>query len=270
MAASPDRDALGRRVSGAKHAVVRRVRRWTKKAYQPLVRVPFVHERVRPLAKRVRRRLWEKELRHLHDTLESTALAGKYWVCAGVLLGWAREGRTLLHDADADFAIMAEDLPSLEAAVPQLERAGYVLWRRYYNNAGDLTEMSFKIKDATHFDVMVMRPAGGELAHFVYGDLPSGFVECECRIDDQPLVPFDFIGRTWLKHADHERELERMYGQWRVPDPDWSYLEDDLSIVRRQPWDDARVLQSIGAAGVAAVGHTELLARASAEGPSVS
>ena len=39
-----------------------------------------------------------ENLRLLHDTLERSPLAGRWWMFAGGLLGWAREGNPLLHD----------------------------------------------------------------------------------------------------------------------------------------------------------------------------
>ncbi len=45
---------------------------------------------------------------------------------------------------------------------------------------------------------------------------------------------FRFLGREWLKLADHEAQLEELSGDWRTPDPDWDY-RDDPSIVARLP-----------------------------------
>lgn len=232
----------------ARTGAVRWARWLAVQAYKPLRQLPFMHQMLRPLAKRVRRWLWERELRGLNDTLAASPLAGKYWLWAGLLLGWAREGRPLLHDGDADLGVLVDDVPLLEEAIPALERAGYSVWRRYYNNDGKLTEIAFLLKDRTHVDVMIMEPVGdGKLRYFVYGEVGGTFMQLECHIPRQELVPFDFLSRTWLKHADHELELKTIYGEWRVPNKHWSYLEDDLSIVHRERWSEERVNQSLSA-----------------------
>jgi hypothetical protein len=52
---------------------------------------------------------------------------------------------------------------------------------------------------------------------------------------EQATVPFTFLGRTWLKHDDHELELRCLYGAWETPDPSWDYL-DGAAIDARRPW----------------------------------
>ena len=89
------------------------------------------------------------------------------------------------------------------------------------------------------------RVDGGELSFFVYGEDGDSWVQCEGRIPDQQLVPFHLVHRAWLKAADQERELARVYGDgWRTPDPGRSYMTDDKSIVRREPWRPESVAMS--------------------------
>jgi hypothetical protein len=65
-------------------------------------------------------------LRLLNDTLASTAMAGRYWMFAGLVLGWAREGKLLSHDCkDADFAYLGDDEELLQSAFPILAEAGF-------------------------------------------------------------------------------------------------------------------------------------------------
>jgi GH18 family chitinase len=60
-------------------------------------------------------------------------------------------------------------------------------------------------------------------------------------------VHFEFLGRKWLKSADHERELTAIYGDWRTPDQNWDYLYDDLSIRSVTTW--AHPLSSVNGPG---------------------
>lgn len=174
-------------------------------------------------------------LQLLHDVLEGTELAGQYWVWAGMLLGWAREGGLLAHDRDADLALLPEDLPKLLRAMPALQRAGFHPLRMFRNNEGKVTELTL-CRHTAQFEFFVMEPVDGMLRYYVYGYPPNHLVEVEARVPDQELVPFEFLGRTWLRHADYEQELECMYGDWRTPKRGWNYLQDDQAAVSRRTW----------------------------------
>lgn len=178
------------------------------------------------------------DLIELHDLLEDTELNGRYWVWAGMLLGWAREGALLAHDRDADFALLPDDLPKLLRAVPALRRAGFRPLMQFRNNAGHVTEVTF-VRHHTKFEFFVFEPVDGMLRSYVYGWPPDHLVEIESLVPEQELVPFNFLGRTWLRHADYERELECLYGDWRTPQRDWDYLRDDESAVCSRPWTNA-------------------------------
>lgn len=178
-------------------------------------------------------------LRLLHDTLAGTDLAGRYWVWGGLLIGWAREGRPLSHDTqDADFCLHERDVPALARAAPALRAAGFAPALRFCTNAGRATEYCFR-KDAAKFEFFVMHPAGAMLEYYEYADgahpLAPDPIQARARIPDQPLAPFELVGRTWAKHADHDAELTAMYGDWRTPNAAWWYL-DDVAIVERVPW----------------------------------
>ena len=175
------------------------------------------------------------DLQHLHDLLSTSDLAGHYWMWGGLILGWAREGRVLAHDRDADFAVRVEDVGYLLDAVPTLAKGGFKPHRRYRNSDGQLTELTFR-RHRTLFEFFVLDEVGDELRYYVYGWPPDNLVEVEARIPRQELVSFDFLGRTWLRHADFERELEALYGDRRTPNEDWSYLENDHAVVARRPW----------------------------------
>jgi hypothetical protein len=174
-----------------------------------------------------------EDLRYLHDTLERTELKGRYWVWSGLLLGWAREGAILAHDSmDADFAVDDRDFHLLAKAVPTLLEAGFTTNRCFVNNEGIITELTFN-RHGTHFDFFRMFPQGDNLRYFMYSIKWSEILEYEACLPKQEKVPFSFIGRTWLKQEDHERELQAMYGSWQIPDPNWSYLDQPDIVARR-------------------------------------
>jgi len=200
-----------------------------------LLRVPVLGRSLTRLNDRLFVREFTRDLRRLHDVLAGTELAGRFWVWAGMLLGWAREGRLLAHDRDADFALLPEDVPRLLRAALALRRAGFRPWLQFRNNEGQVTQFTFR-RHRTKFEFFVFEPVDGMLRYYSHGWPPDHLVEVQARVPDQELVPFDFLGRTWLRHADHERELESIYGDWRTPHHDWYYLEDDRAAVCHRPW----------------------------------
>lgn len=207
-----------------------------------------------PAARRRLGRLFEDDLRRLHDAVDDTALNGRYWLWSGLLLGWAREGAVLAHDStDGDFAVADEDFGRLVDAVPEIVRAGFTRDRCFRNNDGVVTELTF-MRHGTRFDFFRLFPEDTQARYFMYSIKWKGILEVEASIPWQAKVPFEFLGRTWLKSADHELELRSMYGNWRVPDPSWSYL-DSLDIESKRPsryshFDWRRTNGPAGGAGV--------------------
>lgn len=212
--------------------------RWqglAKGGVRRLKEVPVLGPAVSFVADRTFAHFFVADLRLLHDVLAETDFANRYWVWAGMLLGYAREGSLLAHDRDGDFALFPDDLPRLFEVVPKLQRAGFAPIQQFRNSQGDVTELTFR-RHWANFEFFVFTPVGHRLRYTVYGYPPHNLVEVDAEIASQELVPFEFLGRTWLKHADHESELTAMYGDWRVPQTKWNYLCDDRAIVATRPW----------------------------------
>jgi hypothetical protein len=163
------------------------------------------------------------DLRDLHDAIASTDLHEHYWMWAGLLLGWAREEAILPHDCyDADFAVRDADFDRLIRAVPAILRAGFACDRKFISDSGLVTELTFT-RHGARFDFFRMFPDAGRLRYFIYKLKLKSVTEIEAALPDQPTEPFTFLGRTWLKHTDHARELRAIYGNWEVPDPSWAF-----------------------------------------------
>jgi hypothetical protein len=127
---------------------------------------------------------------------------------------------------------LAQDMPRFASAVPALIKAGFAPSLRCITNDGRATEYSF-LRDSAKFEFFVLESVDGHLRYYDFGTGPP--TQAVASIAEQALVPFEFVGRTWLKHADHEAELTAMYGDWRTPDPDWWWM-DDVAIVERTEW----------------------------------
>ena len=209
--------------------------RW-RDAVAPFVAgVPAQLPGLRRLDGAVRSKLFVRDLQLLHDVLDTTPAAGRYWVWSGLLLGWAREGRVLPHDLrDADFAYAASDEAHVLAGLEVLARAGFHRGFALRNNDGVRTEHTL-IRHGARFEFFRMDERELEWQYFVYGAEGPGQVQLTARLPRRPLEPFEFLDRTWLKVDDHERELAELYGDWRTPRPDWSYLQQG-GVVAREPW----------------------------------
>ncbi|MGA2470388.1 MAG: hypothetical protein ABSG64_06825 [Solirubrobacteraceae bacterium] len=188
--------------------------------------------------------LQASRLRRLHDALAPTPISGRYWVCGGVLLGWAREGQLLSHDAlDADFNYRSEDAERLEASLPALLDAGFRLARRFPNVDEVPTQWAVSLDDAI-FDFFCVQISGERLRWSNYGtntdrSSPHTHVQNICEIPALPLAEFRFLDRYWLKPDDHEAELTSVYGDWRTPDPGYDYMRGP-AIIECRPWDPSR------------------------------
>ena len=125
------------------------------------------------------------------------------------------------------------DFDRLVNAVPTLIRAGFRCDRRYANNDGQVTELTF-VRHGVRFEFFRMFPVDGRLRYFMYTIKLNGITELEAVVPDQAKAPFSFLGRDWLKVHDHELELRSIYGSWKIPDPSWAYV-DDMGVDARRP-----------------------------------
>ncbi len=180
------------------------------------------------------RRRFVTDLQRLNDVLAETELAGRYWVWAGLLLGWARDGAPLAHDRDADFGVFEHDVPLLLEATASLRNAGFLPILRFINNDGQPTEFTYRCHGAK-FEFFVFFPEAGGRRYYAYGGPSYRKVQLAAVLPAQELLPFELVNRTWLRPKDFESELTAIYGPWQVPDKNWDYL-NDRAVVQREAW----------------------------------
>jgi hypothetical protein len=181
----------------------------------------------------IRRAILHREVRLLHDVLERTPMAGRYWLDGGLLLGWARSGDALAHDTDdVDFAFRADDYAKFVSAVPDLEQAGFVLIQVLRDNQGEVVALNFK-KYGIQFDFLKVVVEDGR---FLYRAVFPAPLQVTFERPQLPLEEVEFFGRRWMKPADHDQALTALYGDWKTPRLDWRTDRDSPSIVAREPW----------------------------------
>src|SRR5262249_36673539 len=110
--------------------------------------------------------------------------------------------------------------------------AGFVPRHRFSSADGRYVEHRFR-RMGVQFDFFRLATAGSRWRYslFVVGDEP---VELIAEVPIQPRVRFSFLGREWLKVADHDLALRTIYGDWRRDQPRWSYVSD-RAVVERIP-----------------------------------
>jgi hypothetical protein len=201
---------------------------------------PFVEQRTLEMKRVFGAQLayenFRKNLLLLNDVLAQAEFGDKYWIFAGLLLGWAREGRVLARDCwDADFAYWQQDRAAFDSAAHCLVRKGFQFKQHWYNNAGVRTQSVF-IKDNAKFEFFEMMPVGAAAEYFMYGTRRRIVQEARCNLFFGELEPLHFLDRTWNKPRDHEASLMNLYGNWRVPNPSYDYMQDQQDIVEIYAW----------------------------------
>jgi hypothetical protein len=179
---------------------------------------------------------FRRNLMLLNDVLNKTSFHSKYFVAYGLLLGWAREKDILDHDyLDADFGYFKENREFFFKAFADLENAGFKLARTWINNAGENVEYVF-FKDGARFEFFELTKENGNLsrlfgfAHNNSGGFDELVYSVPC-LDD--LSTMKFLNRIWLKPTDHDSFLRAVYGNWLIPNKNYKYAFDDLSIVKK-------------------------------------
>ena len=172
-------------------------------------------------------------MRRLHEVLQATPFAEKYWINGGLLLGYVRKGRPMYHDHDVDFSFWREDRECLLAALPRLFDAGFEKLRRWTNNEQETTEWSIKYRGVA-FEFFEMHQADKKMRWYCYGGNPMQELLNEAPLHG--LTTCRILGHSWLKPDDHETYLQALYGDWRTPNPDYFYVNDSQAIIRRRSW----------------------------------
>ncbi len=218
------------------HILIKRFWKWYNHSESILARIirTSYQSTKNQLLKPIRAYKFKKNLKLLNDVLATTELSDKYFLWGGLLLGWAREGRILPWDTDADFFYSSKDRDKFLISIDCLIQAGFKLKERFINNEGRITEYVF-FKDDIKFEFFEFDKQEDTLHYWLYAP--------DLALEMVGILPWNgematiyFLGRTWLKPDDHDTFLTANYGDWRTPNPDYDYVEDEKSIIAKYEW----------------------------------
>ena len=185
----------------------------------------------------IRRTLILKGMDKLHDVLSNSPLHNRCWLCGGILLGYAREGRILKGDSDVDLHFWHEDQDKFETTAKLLINAGFKPRYRWRNQAGEITEYVFSWQ-GIKFEFFEAYCINNNTRWYSYGGgIRNGLPVLE-MLNETPgcdLEEFDLFGKRWLKPADHETYLSALYGDWKTPNPNYVYYKDSKAVISRKP-----------------------------------
>ncbi len=173
----------------------------------------------------------------LFDLLAQTPLHGKYWLFLGLLLGCVREGGPIASDRDADFAFLEEDRAAFLEALALLRRNGFDLRPLQVNNDGRNTKWALKYR-GYKYEFFQLDRIGDKFRWHTHGRKPP--MELVNEIPAHGLAEFALYGRGFRIPDNSEQVLALLYGNWRVPDPNYVYWRDCQATVERRPWNPVR------------------------------
>jgi len=156
----------------------------------------------------------------------------------GLLLGCMRDGEPIRWDRDADFGFHEEDLPAFLAAFDELRRKGFSAARLQVNNDGSITKWAVR-REGIKYEFFMFRRHGNRLRWY-YHHSREPRLEIVNEVPVHGLDEFELYGRRWLKPDNADACLTALYGDWRVPDPDYVYWRDCAATVDRYPWNGER------------------------------
>ena len=188
-----------------------------------------------PIFSRLRAKTLRDGLDLLHTTLADSPLHGRYWVCGGALLGWAREGAMLAHDPDVDFHFWREDEELFLQAVERLVQVGFKRKCYWRNVAGEISEYTLTYKSLA-FDFFIAHRHNDNTRWYLYVGSPSRNIPAAELLRESPgceLASFEFLGKRWLKPKDHKTYLAALYGDWRTPNSKFDALTQSPCNIRR-------------------------------------
>lgn len=174
-------------------------------------------------------------LEDAHEAVEASGLPA--FLAFGTLLGAIREGAHIKGDRDLDLAVLPGHDAELACFLKHMTRKGYHLLVPDARHPYRALRLESTRKGLVGLDVYQFH-ASLESYYVTVGD--GGGNPIKYTFPQKVLEPLSrkcLHGRLWRVPHHAEAFLERHYGDWRVPDPDWDHRTDAKS---RVPQPDRR------------------------------
>lgn len=135
-------------------------------------------------------------------------LKGKWWISAGTLLGFIRDGNFLPLDTDLDVSLVGN--------VDRTPLPGFKLVRTVDSDDGKEQYQTVFLHEETNilFDINQYHPRGEN--YRTYRELDE-YIETPKELVD-PLKTMTYKGYDFPIPNDIERYLTMWYGNWRIPE----------------------------------------------------
>ena len=149
----------------------------------------------------------------LHAIFEDNSI--KYWLYAGTLLGFIRDGGPITGDPDIDLGFRVEDILLIEKAVVD---KGFVKIHEFSFN-GIIYEERYEYNGVGIDFFYFSKDSNVEYTYQFNRKVTSFYPVKEEHYDNEfsNIIKFNFSGHVYNIPSKYERILENTYGEWRVP-----------------------------------------------------
>jgi hypothetical protein len=179
----------------------------------------------------------EDAFRSIVSALDETPMKGRYWLCGGGVLGYARCGGFISHDNDLDFHYWVEDETLLEKVMRDLGVLRFEHVVTCISNDGRPIVHKF-----CHKGIFIdFFPCWRENGFIYWMSSISRHRSRPARqflnrVPDQQMKEVEFLGVPVSMPEDIDQYLTSLYGDWRTPMSDYCYWIDSKAIVSCDPW----------------------------------
>jgi hypothetical protein len=198
----------------------------------------------------------------------------RFWVDSGTLLGLVRDGELLADDHDIDMGMWAEDQSLLENFLPEVQKKGYRVRKRFYR--GQVYRYLFipgRGSNRLLIDLNLFRAAEGHAwcpliypkgnvysrphpLYYLFGAVRYAINYIferapKVEVERWPWtlisnvyawwVPQEYFTELIFLEADlsvpkaYQEYLQYRYGEWQVPQKEWNFYLQDGGISRTCP-----------------------------------
>lgn len=149
----------------------------------------------------------------LHSIFKKNSI--NYWLFAGTLLGFIRDGRPIPGDPDVDLGFWKADLELIERLVI---KAGLVKIHEFSFD-GVIYEQRYEFKGVGIDFFYFNKEAGLEYTYQFNRKIASFYPVKEVHYNNEfsSIVEKNFSGHTFNIPTQYEAILENTYGEWKTP-----------------------------------------------------